>query len=380
MTTMTSPTTKSSTPTTARAHNFSAGPAALPEAVLRRAQADLWDIAGSGIGICEHSHRAPVFDKVIAEAEADCRKLGNIPDNYKVLFLQGGATLQFGMIPMNLLRKDQTADYLNTGEWSTRAIKEAKNFGNVNVVCSSEDKNFAYIPAESVRKYTPGAAYCHYTSNNTIFGTQFDAVPSATAGVPLVCDASSDIFSRPIDIAKHALIYAGAQKNLGPSGCALVIVRDDLLERGPKDIPLMLQYRVHAKDGSRHNTPNTFAIYLMGQVFKWMLDQGGLPAFAKLNQAKADLLYGYLDSSKVFYATAEKGSRSRMNICFRCRGEGAVGEEREKKFLAAADVANLLNLKGHRSVGGMRASVYNAVPIESVKALIGAMEKFEKTA
>ena len=193
--------------------------------------------------------------------------------------------------------------------------------------------------------------------------------------MPLICDASSDIYSRPIDVTKYAMIYAGAQKNLGPSGCALVIMRDDLVDKGPKDIPLMLQYRVHAKDGSRHNTPNTFAIYLMGQVFKWMLEQGGLPTFAKLNQAKADLLYGYLDSSKVFYATAEKGSRSRMNICFRCKG----GEDQEKKFLVAAEAANLQNLKGHRSVGGMRASVYNAVTIDSVKALIATMEKFEKT-
>lgn len=376
MTTMTTPSAKSSSNASTRTvHNFSAGPAALPEAVLRQAQADLWDIAGSGIGICEHSHRGKEFDAVIEEAEADCRKLGSIPDNYKVLFIQGGATLQFGMIPMNLLKKDQTADYLNTGEWSTRAIKEAKNFGNVNVVCTSEDKNFAYIPAESARKYTPNAAYCHYTSNNTIFGTQFDAVPQSPAGVPLICDASSDIFSRPLDVAKHGLIYAGAQKNLGPSGCALVLVREDLLEKAPKDIPNLLQYRVHAKDGSRHNTPNTFAIYLMGQVFKWMLREGGLPAMEKRNHAKADLLYGYLDQSKGFFATAEKGSRSRMNICFRCKG----GEDHEKAFLKAAEAAHLLNLKGHRSVGGMRASVYNAVSIESVKALIAAMEKFEKT-
>lgn len=376
MTTMTSPTTHpGTTPKASRSHNFSAGPAALPEPVLRKAQADLWDLMGTGIGVCEHSHRGGAFDTVIAEAEADCRKLANIPDNYKVLFLQGGATMQFGMIPMNLLTKSQTADYLNTGEWSTRAIKEAQKFGNVNVVCTSEDKNFSYIPAESARKYSAGAAYCHFTSNNTIFGTQFDAEPKSPAGVPLICDASSDIFSRPIDVSKYAMIYAGAQKNLGPSGCALVIMRDDLVEKGPKDLPVMLQYRVHAKDGSRHNTPNTFAIYLMGQVFKWMQEQGGLPAFAKLNQAKADLLYGYLDQSKVFYATAEKGSRSRMNICFRCRG----GEDHEKAFLKAADAAKLLNLKGHRSVGGMRASLYNAVSIDSVKALIAAMEKFEKT-
>ncbi len=362
------------TTATARVHNFSAGPAALPEAVLEEARRDLWDLSGTGIGILEHSHRGGAFDQVIDEAEADCRKLANIPDNYKVLFLQGGASHQFFMIPANFLAKGKTADYLNTGVWSQKAIKEAKLYGGVNVVCSSEDKNFSYIPTPDKHHFSSDSAYCHYTSNNTIFGTQFRTEPTPPGKAPLICDASSDIFSRSIDVSRYALIYAGAQKNLGPAGCALLIIRDDLVQTGDSTIPTMLQYRTHVEEGSRYNTPNTFAIYLMGRVFKWIIAQGGLPAIEQINEGKAHLLYDELDNSDFYYPTVtDHDSRSRMNICFRIREESL-----EKTFVQQAEDAGLRNLKGHRSVGGMRASIYNAVGIDSVRALIDFMRDFEK--
>ena len=360
--------------TTARVHNFSAGPAALPEPVLEEARRDLWDIFGTGIGILEHSHRGKAFDRVIDEAVADCRELAGIPDNYKILFLQGGASTQFFQIPMNLLPKDGSADYLVTGVWSKKALKEAKLYAKTSVVASSEDKNFNYIPAEAANTYNSAAAYCHYTSNNTIFGTQYRHEPKAPKGVPLICDASSDIFSRPIDIARYAMIYAGAQKNLGPAGCALVIMRDDLIEKGAQDIPTMMQYRIHAEQDSRYNTPNTFAIYLMGRVFKWMLANGGLEGMARRNEEKAAALYDHLDASDFYRPTVEDvPSRSLMNICFRC-----VKEDLEPQFIAKAEAAGLKNLKGHRSVGGMRASIYNAVTLESVQALVEFMKAFER--
>lgn len=360
--------------TTARAHNFSAGPAALPEPVLEEARRDLWDIFGTGIGILEHSHRGKAFDRVIDEAIADCREIASIPDNYKVLFLQGGASTQFFQIPMNFLSKEGVADYINTGAWSKKAIKEAKLFGKTNVVATSEDKNFNYIPAEKGYSYTPDAAYCHFTSNNTIFGTQFRTEPRAPEGVALICDTSSDIFSRPIDVSKYAMIYAGAQKNLGPAGCALVIIRDDLVEAGASDIPTMMQYRIHAEQDSRYNTPNTFAIYLMGRVFKWILANGGLEGMARRNEEKGALLYDHLDASAFYRATVEDvPSRSLMNVCFRC-----VREDLEPQFIAQAEAAGLKNLKGHRSVGGMRASIYNAVGLESVRALVDFMKAFER--
>ena len=362
------------TATSARVHNFSAGPAALPESVLEEARRDLWDLHNTGIGILEHSHRGGAFDQVIDEAEADCRRLANIPDNYKVLFLQGGASHQFFMIPANFLTKDRSADYLNTGVWSKKAIAEAKLYGSVHTVCSSDDKNFSYIPTPDKHKFSPNAAYCHFTSNNTIFGTQFRTEPMPPANTPLVCDASSDIFSRKIDISKYALIYAGAQKNLGPAGCALVIIRDDLAQSGATDIPTMLQYRTHIDEGSRYNTPNTFAIYLMGRVFKWILAQGGLAGIEDINEQKAKLLYDELDNSDFYFPTVtDHGSRSRMNICFRIRDEAL-----EKPFIQQAEAAGLRNLKGHRSVGGMRASIYNAISIDSVRALINFMHDFEK--
>lgn len=354
-----------------RIYNFSAGPAVLPEPVLREAQEALWDLNGTGIGVCEHSHRGKAFDAVLQETIADCRKLAGIPDNYHVLFLQGGASLQFSMVPMNLLSRDRTADYLITGSWAEKAAKEAQRYGGMHEACSSADKNFCYIPKTA--SYSAAPAYVHFTSNNTIFGTQFRTEPTPPPGVPLVCDASSDIFSRPIDVSKYGLIYAGAQKNLGPSGVTLVIIRDDLVQAGPKDLPPMLQYRIHAENDSCYNTPPTFGIYLMGRVFKWLLSNGGLAAMEARNEAKARLLYDYLDQSSLFKPTAERESRSRMNVTF------VTGSaERDQAFISAATKAGFDGLKGHRSVGGMRASIYNAFPPEGVRALVEFMRDFER--
>ncbi|GAB4549630.1 MAG: 3-phosphoserine/phosphohydroxythreonine transaminase [Phycisphaerales bacterium] len=361
--------TARTTTATDRIHNFSAGPAALPAEVLEEARGDIWNIAGSGIGILEHSHRGKVFDRVIEEAEAACRRVGNIPDDYAVLFMQGGATLQNAIVPANLLPEGGTADYLNTGEWSTKSIKEAKLYGNVHVVASSEDENFSYIPDPSTHHFSDNAAYCHFTENNTIFGTEFHDLPKAPA--PLVSDASSDIFSRPIDVTKYGVIYAGAQKNLGPAGCALVIIRKDLVGKHRAGTPTLLRYDVMMDKGSRPNTPNTFAIYLMGRVFAWIEREGGLAAMGERNDAKAKLLYDFLDASDFYRATAKPGSRSNMNVCFRC-----TDEAHEAAFISEATNAGLANLKGHRSVGGMRASIYNAVPMESVEALVGFMKDF----
>jgi phosphoserine aminotransferase len=356
-----------------RIYNFSAGPAVLPEPVLRQAQEDLWNIGGSGIGILEHSHRGKLFEKVIAEAEQDCRELAGIPDRYRVLFLQGGASLQFSMVPLNLLPKGATADYLVTGIWSQKAVKEAKLVGKVHEAASSADQNFSYIPAREQFRYSDRPAYVHFTSNNTIFGTQWKTEPAGPAGVPLVADASSDIYSRPIDASKYGLIYAGAQKNLGPSGVVLVIVRDDLVEAGPKELPAMLQYRTHAAERSLYNTPPTFGIYVMGRVFKWIREVGGLRAMAEQNAEKAGILYDYLDQSEFFRGTAQPDSRSLMNVCFR-----APTEDLDAKFVAEATKRGLDGLKGHRSVGGMRASIYNAFPKSGVSALVNFMKDFEK--
>ena len=353
-----------------RIFNFSAGPAILPEAVLKQAQADLWDIDGSGIGILEHSHRGKVFDRVIDEAEADCRALAGVPDNYRVLFLQGGASLQFSMVPANFLEEGRTADYICTGSWSQKAIQEAELYGTVHVSASSEDANFNYIPETSAGSANP--AYLHFTSNNTIFGTQFSAEPELGSAGFLACDMSSDIYSRPVDISRYGMIYAGAQKNLGPSGVALVIIREDLLERSARTLPTMLQYRVHAESGSRYNTPPAFGIYVMGQVFKWIKDFGGLEAMAKHNASKAKVIYDVLDSSGFFRGTAREDSRSDMNICFR-----APSEDLEKKFISEAGDAGFDGLKGHRSVGGMRASIYNAFPVAGCEALAQFMKDFE---
>ncbi|MFO1022673.1 MAG: 3-phosphoserine/phosphohydroxythreonine transaminase [Planctomycetales bacterium] len=354
---------------TARIHNFSAGPAVLPVSVLEQAQQDLLSLGNTGIGILEHSHRGKAFLQVYEKTEALCRELAGIPKNYHVLFLQGGASSQFFMIPMNFLRPELTADYLLTGSWAKTAIKEAKPFGKVHVAASSEDRNFCYIPKNC--GYSENPTYVHFTSNNTIFGTQFREPPKNPAGF-LVCDASSDIFSRPIDVEKYGIIYAGAQKNLGPSGVTLVIIRDDLVQQAPTTLPVMLQYRTHAASQSMHNTPPTFGIYIMGLVFDWIKQQGGLAAMQKHNEAKAKPLYDYLASSKLFRATADADSRSLMNVTF------VTGNEQiDEQFIKESQKAGFDGLKGHRSVGGMRASIYNAFPPEGVTALVQFMRDFE---
>jgi phosphoserine aminotransferase len=359
---------------TKRIFNFSAGPAVLPEPVLKKAQEAIWDAAGSGIGIMEHSHRGKVFERVRDEAEQACRDLAGIPDNYRVLFLQGGASLQFSMVPMNLLPPDRTADYLLTGVWSQKAVKEAKVLGaKVHIAATGESTAFDRIPQAAEIKYSERPAYVHLTTNNTIYGTQWRAEPAVPAGVPLVADTSSDMYSRPIDVSKYGLIYAGAQKNLGPSGVVLVIIRDDLVEAGPKNLPTMLQYRTHSAERSLYNTPPTFGIYVMGEVFKWIQGQGGLASMAEHNESKARLLYDFIDQSDFFRGTAQPDSRSQMNVCFR-----APAEELESKFIAEATKRGLDGLKGHRNAGGMRASIYNACPRAAVEALVAFMKEFEQ--
>jgi phosphoserine aminotransferase len=355
-----------------RIFNFGAGPGILPEPVLKSAQRDIWNVRASGIGIMEHSHRGKVFDAIIAEAERECRDLAGIGDEYDVLFLQGGASLQFAMVPMNLLPKSATADYLVTGVWAEKAVHEAKLLGTVHEAVSSKDRNHCYIPRTEAIRYSTAPVYVHMTTNNTIYGTQWRREPAPPAGVPLIADASSDIYSRPIDVAKYGLIYAGAQKNLGPSGVVLVIIRKELVERGARDLPTMLQYRTHSKEKSLYNTPPTFGIYVMGEVFKWIRETGGLTAMAELNEAKARLLYDFLDSSSFFRGTVDADSRSRMNVCFR-----APTEELEKEFIAEATKRGLDGLKGHRLVGGMRASIYNAMPRAGCEALVAFMKEFE---
>lgn len=356
---------------TQRIYNFSAGPATLPPEVLEEARDNLLSLGNTGIGILEHSHRGKAYMAVHEECEALCRELAGIPDDYHVLFLQGGASLQFSMVPMNFLAPGATADYLVTGAWSQKALAEARRCGNAHVACSSEDRNFCYIPQACTFSAKP--AYVHFTSNNTIFGTQFAKEPEIPAGVPLVCDASSDIFSRPIPVSKYALIYGGAQKNLGPSGVTLVIIRNDLVERGPTELGTMLQYRTYAGEHSLYNTPPTFGIFIMGLVLKWMKKQGGLSAIERNNRTKAEKLYRYLDESRRFRATADRDSRSLMNVTF-VTGDASLDE----KFISAAKKAGLDGLKGHRSVGGMRASLYNAFPPAGVDALVALMQEFER--
>lgn len=358
---------------TDRIWNFGAGPGVLPEPVLKAAQRDIWNVAGSGIGIMEHSHRGKVFDAVIADAERQCRDLAGISDDYHVLFLQGGASMQFSMVPMNLLPKGGTADYLVTGVWAEKAVKEAKHFGTVHEAVSSKDRKHLYIPRAEAIRYSAAPAYVHLTTNNTIYGTQWRSEPAPPAGVPLVADTSSDMYSRPIDVSRYGLIYAGAQKNLGPSGVVLVIIRKDLVGRAPAELPTMLQYRTHAEAKSLYNTPPTFGIYVMGEVFKWISGSGGLAAMAERNEQKAGLIYEFLDQSSFFHGTVDADSRSRMNVCFR-----GPSEEAEARFISEAKAAGLEGLKGHRSAGGMRASIYNAMPIEGCRALVEFMQKFER--
>lgn len=352
-----------------RIYNFSAGPAVLPVEVLEEARDNLLSLGSTGIGIMEHSHRGKAYLALHEEVENLCRELAGIPPNYHVLFLQGGASLQFSMVPMNFLPAQGTADYLVTGAWSEKAVIEARRHGDVHIACTGKSVNYSAIPQTC--EFSPHPAYVHFTSNNTIFGTQFATEPQVP-GDRLICDASSDIFCRPIDVSKYALIYAGAQKNLGPSGVTLVIIRDDLVQAGPENLPTMLQYRTHTAEHSLYNTPNTFGIYIMGLVFRWIKKNGGLAGIAERNRDKADRLYRYLDASRLFRATATPGSRSLMNVTF------VTGNaELDDKFIATAKKAGLDGLKGHRSVGGMRASIYNAFPPAGVDRLIEVLREFE---
>jgi phosphoserine aminotransferase len=342
----------------------------LPAEVLARAGDEMLDWRGSGMGVMEMSHRGKEFISIAAEAEADLRELLIIPSNYKVLFLQGGATLQFAQVPMNLLRGKSKADYVVTGEWSKKAVKEAKNYCDVGIAATSEDKNFTYAPKKfSVRK---DAAYVHYCSNETIGGVEYHEIPDAH-GVPLVADASSHFLSRPLDVAQFGLIYAGAQKNAGPAGLTFVIVRDDLIGQAAKGTPTVMDYKLQAEADSMLNTPASYSMYVAGLVFKWLKQQGGLDAIEQKNLAKAKLLYDFLDSSRFFHNPVAKDDRSRMNVPFTLKNDKLDAE-----FLKGAEARGMVQLKGHRSVGGMRASIYNAMPIEGVQALVAYMQEFEK--
>ncbi|APZ42806.1 3-phosphoserine/phosphohydroxythreonine transaminase [Acidihalobacter ferrooxydans] len=355
-----------------RIYNFSAGPAVMPEPVLERAQAELLDWHGSGMSVMEMSHRGKEFMSIAAQAEADLRELLTVPDNYKVLFMQGGAHAQFSMIPMNLLRGNKRADYVNTGSWSKKAVAEAKRYCDAQVVASSQDSGFTRIPAFAGWTRHDDAAYLHYTPNETIGGVEFHWIPD-TGDVPLVADMSSTILSRPIDVSRFGLIYAGAQKNVGPAGLTLVIVREDLIGETLPGTPTVFDYKVHADNGSMYNTPPTYAWYLAGLVFQWLQTQGGLAAMAQVNKRKADKLYAAIDASGFYRNPVEPASRSWMNVPF-----VLPDAELDDAFLTQAREAGLVGLKGHRSVGGMRASIYNAMPESGVDALVGFMAEFER--
>ena len=357
----------------ARIYNFSAGPAMLPEEVLKEAAEEMLDYRGCGMSVMEMSHRSKVYQQIIDEAEADLRKLVGIPENYKVLFLQGGATLQFGMIPMNLMTINKKADYINTGVWTKKAIQDAKLFGEVRVIASSEDKKFSYIPSMKNLPINKDADYVYMCDNNTIYGTKFKEYPD-TGKIPLICDMSSCFLSEPIDVRKFGMIYAGAQKNVGPAGVTIIIIRDDLVARSAElPLPVYLRYLPHVENGSMYNTPPTYGIYICGKVFKWLLKNGGLEKRRILNEEKAKVLYDYLDSSDFYQTSVEKGSRSLMNVTFR-----TPSDELDAEFLEGAKKYKFTNLKGHRSTGGLRASIYNAMPIEGVKALVKYLKEFEE--
>jgi phosphoserine aminotransferase len=358
---------------TQRIYNFSAGPAVLPVPVLEEIQRDLVTLPGVGMSILEISHRSKAFESILAQADADIRTLAAIPSNYRVLFLQGGASTQFSMVPMNLLTAGTTADYIDSGSWAEKAIKEAKKVGPVNVAASTKGENYSRLPRQEELKLTPGAAYVHMTSNNTIEGTEYRELP-AVGDVPLVSDTSSDMFSHPIDVSRHALIYAGAQKNMGPAGLTVVIVREDMLARSQKTLPSMLNYAIHAENGSLYNTPPAFAVYALGLVMKWLLGEGGLAAIAKVNERKARKLYDAIDRTGFYRGTAQQDCRSLMNVTFRL-----ATEDLEKTFVKESTAAGLDGLKGHRSVGGMRASIYNAFPEAGIDALVQFMHEFERT-
>ena len=355
-----------------RVYNFSAGPAVLPEEVLKEAAAEMLDYKGCGMSVMEMSHRSQVFDDIIKEAEQDLRDLMHIPDNYKVLFLQGGASQQFAMIPMNLM-KNKVADYIVTGQWAKKAYQEAQKYGKVNKIATSEDKTVSYIPDCSDLPVSPDADYVYICENNTIYGTKFKTLPN-TKGKTLVADVSSCFLSEPVDVTKYGIIYGGVQKNIGPAGMVISIIREDLItDEVLEGTPTMLKFKTHADAGSLYNTPNCYCIYMCGKVFKWLKKMGGLEVMKERNEKKAKLLYDYLDSSKLFKGTVEKDSRSLMNVPF------VTGDkDLDAKFVKEAKEAGLENLKGHRTVGGMRASIYNAMPYEGVEALVAFMKKFEE--
>ncbi|MDR2728275.1 MAG: 3-phosphoserine/phosphohydroxythreonine transaminase [Chitinispirillales bacterium] len=355
----------------ARVFNFSAGPAMMPEDVLKIAAGEMLDYQGTGTSVMEMSHRSNAFIAIANDAEKLLRELMDIPANYKVLFLQGGASTQFAMVPLNLMGENGKADYVNTGMWSKKAISEAKKYGKVNVVATSDDKNFNYIPELKKEMFDPQASYVHITTNNTIFGTRFNSLPD-TGSVPLVADMSSNILSEVYDVSKFGIIYAGAQKNIGPAGVTIVIIREDLLGRELPITPTMLGYKIHAENESMYNTPPCYPLYIAKLVFEWLKGKGGVKAMQKINEDKAAMLYGFLDNSKLFKGTVEKQFRSLMNIPF-----VLPTEELNSAFIKQATAAGFINLKGHRSVGGMRASIYNAMPVEGVQKLVDFMKNFE---
>lgn len=355
-----------------RVYNFSAGPSMLPIEVLEKASKEMTNYNNTGMSVMEMSHRSAAYQDIIDTAEKTLREIMNIPDNYKVLFLQGGASTQFAMIPLNLLTGSKKADYVNTGAWSKKAIAEAKKYGEVNVVASSEDKTFTYIPELDKETFTKDADYFHITSNNTIYGTKFNELPDV-GDVPIVADMSSNILSEEVDVNKYGVIYAGAQKNMGPAGVTVVIIREDLIG-DPQDItPTMLKYKTHSDKGSMFNTPPTYSIYVAGMVFDWIKELGGIGAIQKRNEEKAKLIYDYLDSSKLFKGTVAQKDRSLMNIPF-----VLPTDELNAEFIKEAADRGMVNLKGHRTVGGMRASIYNAMPLEGVKKLVDFMKEFEE--
>lgn len=356
-----------------RCYNFSAGPANLPLEVLEKAQTDLTDYQGTGMSVMEMSHRGKDYSEIHQKAEQNLRSLMDIPENYQVLFVQGGASTQFAAVPFNLFSNNRKADYVNTGAWSKKAIAEAKRYGEVTVVASSEDTTFNYIPELKADMFSQDADYVHITSNNTIYGTCYPSLPDI-GDKPLVCDMSSDILSKSYDVSKFGVIYAGAQKNIGPAGLAIIIVREDLMGSALDFTPTMLNYQTYAENNSLFNTPPCFIIYMAGLVFEWMLEHGGVGAMEKTNRHKAGLLYDYLDRSELFSATVSGKDRSIMNIPF-VTGNSDI----DQKFIAEAEANNLKTLKGHRSVGGMRASIYNAFPLEGVETLIDFMENFERS-
>jgi phosphoserine aminotransferase len=358
---------------TERIYNFSAGPAVLPLPVLEEVRDNLLSLPGVGMSILEISHRSKVFEEILNQTVTDIKALAGIGDDYHVLFIQGGASMQFSMVPMNILPASGSADYIMTGSWSKKAAKEAQKVGKVSIAASTESEGFTRVPAQNEIKLDPAGAYVHITTNNTIFGTEWRQEPD-TGSVPLVADTSSDMFSRAIEVDRYGLIYAGAQKNLGPAGVTLVIIRDDLLKRSPQGLPTMMDYNTYAKENSLYNTPPTFAIYIVGLVMRWIKNQGGLAETGRRNEEKARVLYDQIDATGFYRGHAKTDSRSRMNVTFRL-----PSEELEKQFVSEATRAGLDGLKGHRSVGGCRASIYNAFPLEGVQALVSFMKQYERT-